>query len=370
MQQSNTEELRIPVVRAKMLGVNIYRGFCELGLLSEISKADIYDQVNNPTGTQRDLNPKHAKEAYLYIQEKEFGFWPEVFLCARDKKILTFTPISDEDDSLGFITIDVNKIKSNPDKLCIARVDGNHRLHYGDGSVEGFTRVTKIVSFCLSVDLTKEEEIRLFKDINDNQKAMNTSHLDKIEVKLSPEEELKRRNPELYIAQKLGEDSSSPMFGKIYDGGKKPVGHFIPLRALKTGIEYMLSRSTQLPRLSDASIQYKVIRNYFIATKEWQPEAWERYREFLLLRGTGLWAVCFLGSFVIDKVLVQEQYESSDMLRILKSGRDWDWSKNGDFAGLSGRAGAMKISNRIARFLRDEEGVTTEDLMKKILESD
>ena len=30
---------------------------CDFGVV-------IYDQLNNPTGTQRDLSPKHAKEAY------------------------------------------------------------------------------------------------------------------------------------------------------------------------------------------------------------------------------------------------------------------------------------------------------------------
>ena len=81
---------------------------------------------------------------------------------------------------------------------------------------------------------------------------MNTSHLDGIEVRLTPEEELKKRNPELYIAQRLHRDTKSPLNGRIYEGGKKPVGVDIPLRGMKTGIQYMLSRSTQLPRLADA----------------------------------------------------------------------------------------------------------------------
>ena len=68
-----------------MLGVNIYRGFADLSLLSDLSKADIYDQAKNPKGTQRDLSLKHAKDAYTYIKTKDFGFWPEVFLCARDR---------------------------------------------------------------------------------------------------------------------------------------------------------------------------------------------------------------------------------------------------------------------------------------------
>jgi hypothetical protein len=121
---------------------------------------------------------------------------------------------------------------------------------------------------------------------------MNTSHpMD--EVRLTPEEELKRRNPELYIAQRLQRDSRSPLHERVYEGGKKPVGVDIPLRGLKTGIQYMLSRSTQLPRLADAEVQYRVIKNYFAAVKQWQPKAWATPKEYILLRGAGLWAICF-----------------------------------------------------------------------------
>lgn len=359
--------LRIPVIRAKMLGVNVFRGFCALSTLSEISKADIYDQVNNPTGTQRDLSVSHARDAYLYIKDKDFGFWPEVFLCAREKNILTFKPVTDETDDLGILEIDLDKLNSEKDKIHISRIDGNHRLHFGDGKATGYTKIDKIVSFCLSFDLSKEEEIQLFKDINLNQKAMNTSHLDKIEVRLSAEELLKKRSPDLFIAQKLGSDQKSPLYMKVYEGGKKPIGVVIPLRGLRTGIEYMLSRSTQLPHLVDASAQYVVIRNYFEALKMWQPNAWTNIKEYLLLRGTGLWAACFLGAQVIDRTLLKQKFDSEAMTEILQSGRQWDWSNKGDFKGFSGRGGALEISNRIARFLKDENTISTNQLFQKIM---
>ncbi len=110
---------------------------------------------------------------------------------------------------------------------------------------------------------------------------MNTSHLDKIEVRLSLEDELKRRQPELFISQKLSNDNKSPLYGRVYEGGKKKVGMEIPLRGLKTGIQYMLSRSTQLSRLPDAEAQYRVIKNYFSAVKLWQPRAWSESKIIL-----------------------------------------------------------------------------------------
>jgi DGQHR domain-containing protein len=358
--------LRSAAVRANVLGVKVYRGFANLADLADISQADVYDQQKNPKGTQRDLSPKHARDAYEYVKRSELGFWPEVFLCARKKSAVTFVPVSDEMPDVGTLEIDLDAAKAGP-SIAISRVDGNHRLHYGDGKESGYSRVEKLVPFCLAYDLTRDEEIQLFKDINKNQKRMDTSHLDGIEVRLTPEQELKRRSPDLYIAQKLGRDLASPLHDRVFEGGKRPVGSDIPLRGLKTGIEYMLSRSTQLPRLEDAEAQYRVIRNYFVAVKKWQPKGWSSPKEYIILRGAGLWAICFIGSQVIDRALLQDDFKPALMLAILRSGKDWDWSKRGDFKGLSGRGGALEISKQVTKKLQDETRMSTKHLFDKIM---
>jgi DGQHR domain-containing protein len=274
--------------------------------------------------------------------------------------------VSPELANLGILEIDVKAARAGA-TIAISRVDGNHRLHYGDGKQSGYSRVKKLVSFCLAYNLTREEEIQLFRDINDNQKRMNTSHLDGIEIRLTTEEQLKRRSPELYIAQRLSRDSASPFHERVFEGGRKPVGADVPLRGLKTGIEYMLTRSTQLPRLEDAEAQYRVIRNYFDAVRKWQPNAWSSPKEYIMLRGAGLWAICFVGAQVIDRALLQGEFKGTQMLTILRSGRDWDWGKRGEFRGLSGRAGALEISNRVTRKLQDETRMSTKQLFDKIM---
>ena len=145
------------------------------------------------------------------------------------------------------------------------------------------------------------------------------------------------------------------------------MGVDIPLRGLKTGIEYMLSRSTQLPRLADAEAQYRVIRNYFDAVKQWQPKAWSSPKDYIMLRGSGLWAICFLGAQVIDRALMQDKFAVKEMLAILKSGKDWDWSRKGDFVGLGGRAGALEISNKVSRRLTDPNHMSTKQLFEQIM---
>ncbi len=359
--------LELPVMKGKVLGVDVYRGFARLCDLSTISAADIFDQKTNPLGTQRDLSPKHAKDAYSYVKNREFAFWPEVFLCIRNSDVFIFEK-SKSSEIFGVLKI-FTKIIINSKKISISRVDGNHRLHYAGGNHSGFPPITKEVSFCIAYNLKQEEEILLFRDINDNQRRMNTSHLDNIESRLTPKEIQKIQDPTLYIAKKLGEDQNSSLFDKIYEGGKKPGYFSIPLRSLKTGIQYMLSQPSKLTELPNIDVQYAVIRNYFSAVKQWIPQAWVDPNKYLILRGAGLWAICFIGATVIDKTLSSGKYEPSDMLKVLKSGASWNWSRTGDFAGYSGRGGATKIRDQVVSEFKDDTGVSIKDLAEKILKS-
>jgi DGQHR domain-containing protein len=357
--------LELQVMSGRVLGVDVYRGYARLCDLANISKADVFDQKTNPFGTQRDLSPKHARDAYGYVKEHELAFWPEVFLCARTPNVISFEP-SKISDKIGTLKINVKSIR-NEKTIAISRVDGNHRLHYAGGNFQGFPPIKKEVSFCLAFKLTLEQEIILFRDINDNQRRMNTSHLDNIEARLTETEKLKRRDPALYIAKQLGTDEDSPLYGKIFEGGKKPRYFAIPLRSLKTGIQYMLSQPSKLTELPDADVQYAVIRSYFKALRDWQPEAWQDPTQYLVLRGAGLWAICFIGATVIDRTLSSGNYTSDYMLKVLQSGPSWDWSKSGNFAGYSGRGGAIKIRDAVVREFSDESGISIKALAEKIL---
>jgi len=362
---SKPEQLKIPVIRGQVLGITVLRGYTRLCDIASISKPDIYDQKKNPTGTQRDLNPKHAKAAYEYVKLRALAFWPEVFLCVRDRGAVQYLP-TEADSDFGTLLINLDMLR-NSVKVVISRVDGNHRLHYGDGSQEGFEPIERPVSFCLAYELSLEQEIILFRDINNNQRRMNTSHLDNIEARLTSDETQKREHPDLYIAQKLGRDNTSPISGLVYEGGKKNVGQIIPLRTLRTGIQYMLSRPTKLTALGDAEAQYKVIRNYFEAIQKWQPQAWGEPTRYLVLRGSGLWGICFIGADVIDRVLKQGKFSAEDMVEILKSGKDWDWSNSGDFQGYGGRGGATKICDKVTQEFVDASGVSLRDLHRAIM---
>jgi len=358
-------KVKFPVIKGTVLGLQVFRGFGKLSDISNISRADIYDKKNNPTGTQRDLSPKHSREAYYYVKNNELAFWPEVFLCIRNKNCYKFSPL-EENSNFGYLEFDLDVIKREK-SISISRIDGNHRLHFSDGSHKEYPPIEKEVSFCFAYELNHEGEILLFRDINNNQKRMNTSHLDNIEVKLSLEDELKRKDPALYIAKNLSDDTTSAFYERVYDGGKNLGNNMIPLRSLKSGIQYMLSRPTKLTALKDPDAQFRVIKNYFNSLKLWVPDAWKDPKQYIILRGVGLWGVCFIGAVVIDRVLTKGNFDEDNMLKILKSGKKWDWSSKGEFEGLSGRGGAVKISDMVTSEFIDEDNISVKELYREIM---
>lgn len=365
-KDSKDKKLDLVVIRGKVLGVNVYRGFARLSDLSSISRADIFDQEKNPLGTQRDLSQKHAREAYDYVMNQEVAFWPEIFLSIRDRSVMRFKMVN-QSRKMGNITIDLKKVKDN-NAIAISRVDGNHRLHFADGHDAKYPSIHKTVSFCLAYDLSLDQEIKLFRDINNNQRRMNTSHLDNIQVRMSDVERFKQENTALYIAKKLGEDKKSTLYGRVWEGGAGRTISMIPLRTLHQGITYLLSQPSKVTMLKDADAQYIVIRNYFTAVKQWQPQAWTTPKDYFVLRGAGLWAICFIGSTVIDRALGSAKYKVADMLKILTSGRTWDWSRQGDFKGYSGRSGSVQIRDMVTGEFSDEGEISIKNLARKILD--
>ncbi len=344
--------LEVPAIKGSVLGIPVYRGFARLSDLARISQPDVYDQERNPTGTQRDLNRKHARDAYGYVKTRSLAFFPEIVLHARDESVVEFKPLSKREDSLGTLRIDATRI-AKLGGVVLSRVDGKHRLYYADGHDPRFEALDHVVGFCIMFGLSEVQvdvakgELVLFRDINANQQGMNTSHLDSIALRTA-EEELQARDPVLYIAERLMEDDDSPFKGRVYRGGTKPGTFMVPLRNLKTSVQFMRQRSKTLEQF-DATAETALIKRFWQALREWIPEAWKNPSKYIALRGTGFWAVSFIGSDVIDRAVTTGSVETADMLGLLRSGTEWDWSNAGDFRGYGGRQGAVEIANRVTK---------------------
>ncbi len=359
---------RFPVLVGTCLGHKAFRGFGSLADLAEISKADIFDQDSNRSGTQRNLSVQHARKAYQYVAEKEKAFYPEMVLNVRDKSYVKFVPITEQVD-VEFGTLEFVKDPRDAHEIVVSRLDGNHRLWFADGHETGMEPIGRPVSFCFLTLEDLDTELELFRDINDNQMGMNTSHLQNITARLLGDKALKVQNPALYIVQRLLKDKTSPLCGMVHEGGKVRKGATLAgltIANLTSAVRDMLGRSAKLAQFPDADAQYNVIKNYWIALKNWLPEAWKRPRDYMIFKGVGLYAISYVGIEVIDRSLLKGRFGSNDMLEYLKQLPPESLASK-ETVTYAGRGGGRKLANDLILNLEDEGEVSLAKLQKLIL---
>jgi hypothetical protein len=229
--------------------------------------------------------------------------------------------------------------------------------------------VSRPVSFCILALADRNAELELFRDINDNQMGMNTSHLQNITARLLGEKALKVQNPALYIVQRLQKDKASPLYAMIHEGGKVRKGATLAgltIANLTNAIRDMLSRSAKLAQFADADAQYKVIKNYWLAVKKWLPDAWKSPRDYMIFKGVGLYAISYVGIEVIDRSLLKGKFSSKDMLGYLRQLRSDELATNETLA-YAGRGGGRKLANDLISDLEDEGEISLAKLQKLIL---
>jgi len=359
---------RFPVLVGTCLGHQAYRGFGSLADLAGISKADIFDQDTNRSGTQRNLSVQHARKAYQYVSERPNAFYPEMVLNVRDKSYVKFSQIEEQAD-VRFGTLEFVKDPRQQGEIVVSRLDGNHRLWFADGHEKGMEPVSRPVSFCLLTLEDLDTELELFRDINDNQMGMNTSHLQNITARLLGEKALKVQNPALYIVQRLMKDKKSPLYGMVHEGGKVRKGATLAgltIANLTSAVKDMLGRSAKLAQFPDADAQYNVIKNYWMALKKWLPEAWVRPRDYMIFKGVGLYAISYVGIEVIDRSLLKGRFSSNDMLEYLKQLPSESLASK-ETLPYAGRGGGRKLANDLIADLEDEGEVSLATLQKMIL---
>ena len=71
--------VEVTAVQTDNLDTKCFRGSAPLAHLAVISQPDVFDQVTNPNGLQRDLSPKHASDNQL-TKDRRFG---DTFTGAR-----------------------------------------------------------------------------------------------------------------------------------------------------------------------------------------------------------------------------------------------------------------------------------------------
>ena len=116
-------------------------------------------------------------------------------------------------------------------------IDGQHRLYAYSDSVFGSNNAIPVIAF---VDLERPEQLRLFMEINENQKAVskNLKHTLDADLKWDSSNLQDRADGvEKQLAQVLGEDVSSPLLNRVLVGeDQRTEIKVITLEAILRGI--------------------------------------------------------------------------------------------------------------------------------------
>jgi DGQHR domain-containing protein len=367
-KKTGTDLPKFQVVIGTCLGYKAYRGFAPLSDLAAISKADVFDQKDNPLGTQRNLNRQHARKAYQYVTTVEKAFYPEIILNVRDSSYISISSRRINGQDYGTVRFTKDPKKST--SIIVSRLDGNHRLWFSDGHEEGMDAISRSVSFCILNLKDLSEELDLFRAINDNQMGMNTSHLQNITARLLGEKVLKLKDPALYIVQNLQKDTTSPFYQRIHEGGVVKRGATLPgltTANLKNAVQDMLSRSAKLSQFPDTDAQYQIIKNFWLAVKNWMPDAWEHPTEYIIFKGVGLYAISYLGIEIIDRCLLKGKYSPDCMQSYLEMLPQTNAFTAKGGIPYAGRAGGRKIASDLVADLEEEGEVSLSKLQKMIL---
>lgn len=211
----------VPAIQGKMGGFAYYSFSIEPDRLLKIGYILHRNEANKnmmPT-YQRLIKKKRLTEVQGFI--KKGGYFPNSIIISIDTngRGLRFDAASMRAErsisKLGLLHL--------PKRYRSAYIiDGQHRLYGYSDSPYAKTNSIPVVAF---VDLDRQEQIKLFMDINENQKAVPKGLRVTLNADMlweSADYNQRREALRSKIAQMLGEENTSPLLGRVIVGEDEP----------------------------------------------------------------------------------------------------------------------------------------------------
>lgn len=217
-------ENRIPAIEGKMGGHTYYSFSIEPEKLLKIGFVLHRNKANEnmmPT-YQRLIKKARLKEIHAFIDE-ENGYFPNsiiINIVTNKNKKLNFEPSNNQVKN----AISRVGILHLPKKYKSAFIiDGQHRLY---GYANSKYKSTNTIPVVALVNIERSEQVRLFMQINENQKAVSKDLRNTLDADLLWDsdnylDQMKALKSK--IAINLGENRASPFFGKISIGEDKRI---------------------------------------------------------------------------------------------------------------------------------------------------
>lgn len=213
----------VPAIKGKMGNHDYYSFLIEPEKLLKIGYVLHRSKANSemmPT-YQRIIKKNRLKAVKKFINE-EHGYFPNSIIISIDSKKKMQFDQSDKQVDGSIPKLGVLHLPKQYRSAYI--IDGQHRLYGYTDSKYAEKNSIPVVAF---ENLPQEEQVKLFMEINENQKSVsknlrNTLNSDMLWA--SEKEQERREAVCLRIAQKLGESSSSPLYERIVIGEDKETG--------------------------------------------------------------------------------------------------------------------------------------------------
>jgi len=371
-----------PCLAGRNLNLLVFRGFAKLDQLAAVSAPDVYDHFSNPSGTQRELDKKHATRCFDYaasalnvLPEEDPRSFPEIILNARDRQVVELYQTDDPDflldlDSFtsdpeyhgGFVGVRVRisdlefpHVSKNPQ---ISRVDGNHRLSGVDLDevLRGEEEPDEVpVAFSLYVGLNNEQEVKLFKDINGEHKGMDVTHLTNIENRLDDGEMMNDPNRRhKWMADRLAQPGAAfegmVFFGGSRAGAKAALGKVPPvkLNTLASTLKLQMSKANVvMANYHDKpEVVLELMNRYWLAVRSVFSAEWSDRTNYILLQTIGLSGFAHLGATLMDMGYAEKRVDQKDFEVALKAVKQSvDLSRTADqWKGVAGAGGASRVA--------------------------
>ncbi len=213
-QQIKGMENRIPAIKGKMGGHTYYSFSIEPEKLLKIGYVLHRSEANSsmmPT-YQRLIKKSRLTAVQKFINE-DHGYFPNSIIISIDsKKPLQFDR---SDKQVPNAVADLGILHLPQQYRSAFIIDGQHRLYGYSDSPYAMTNSIPVVAF---ENLDQTEQVRLFMDINENQKSVSKKLRNVLNADMlwdSPKEAERRDALRLKIAQDLGENNTSPLYGRI-----------------------------------------------------------------------------------------------------------------------------------------------------------
>lgn len=233
----NGMDCEVPAIEGKMGNLTYYSFSIEPERLLKIAYILHRNNANHdmmPT-YQRIVKKDRLKSIREYIDDG--GFFPNSLIISIDTngKSLQFDQSSSRSVS-RYSRIGILHLPQTYQSAYV--IDGQHRLYGYSDSKHGMNNAIPVIAF---VDLDKNAQVKMFMDINENQKSVSKSLRNTLNIDLLWDSKslLERRLALiLHLGQKLGEDPNSPLYGRVVTGENKSTDiRCITIESLRSALD-------------------------------------------------------------------------------------------------------------------------------------